>query len=133
MKKFALVVLALCALWLAPARAQQTGPIYCSQAQTQNGLTTITQVVPAPGVGQGRTLICGYTVSAAAASAITFQYGTGTNCGTGTTTFGPTIQLGATSTFGELDIFHGLETPPGQAVCATGSTAASVTIYYVQQ
>lgn len=126
-------LLALLALFGGNAEAQVTGPIYCG-AQATATVTTIGQVIAAPGTGSARTYICSWTVSAAAASVVTFQYGTGTNCGTGTTTFGPSLNVAAAATIVEgADTFHGFVTPPGQAVCATGTTAAIVTLYYIQQ
>lgn len=127
-------LLALFALLDSPAHAQVvTGPIYCNNMATAStGVATETQIIPAPGTGSARTYICGYTISAAAATNVTFQYGTGTNCATGSTNFGPTIVFAAAGTFNELDVFHGMVAPSGSAVCATGSAAATVTIYYVQ-
>ena len=138
MKKIALVVLTLCALWLAPVHAQQTGPIYCGASATATVGAAIGQVVPAPGTGSAKIYICSFTITntGATVNTVTFQYGTGTNCGTGTTTFGPTIDVAATSTFTEgADTFHGFVTPiGGQAVCVTPNVASAVvTIYYVQQ
>lgn len=128
-------LVALFALFGSNAEAQQTGPIYCGASVTQTVGAAIGQVVAAPGTGSAKVYICSYTIanSNAAANTVTFQYGTGTNCGTGTTTFGPTVIIAATSTFTEgADTWHGFVTPVGgQAVCVTPSVASAiVTIYY---
>lgn len=128
MKKLILSLAVWCGL--AGAAAAQ---VNCTQAATASG-TTIFQVIAAPAAGTSRIYVCGYTVSAAAASAITFSYGTGAACVGGTTAIGPTIQLAATSTFSDTSpFFRGFFVPASQGLCATASTAASVTIYYVQQ
>jgi hypothetical protein len=131
-------ILIAAAVWLfecAGALAQQTGPIYCGQQATQSAVTTKATVVSGPAAGSGRTYICGYTVSAVAASVITFQTGTGGNCATGSTATGPTIQLAATSSFTDSSpAFRGWLVPPnGGDLCATATSTASVTVYYAQQ
>lgn len=114
------------------ARAQQIGPIYCSQmASAASGFTTKAAVLPVPGVASLKTFVCGWTVSALAASVVTFQYGTGTACATGSTAIGPTIQLGATSTYDDgSSVFRGFLVPAGQGLCATATAAANATVYY---
>lgn len=114
------------------ARAQQMGPVYCSQmAVAPTGFTTKAAVLPVPGVASLRTFVCGMTVSALAASVVTFQYGTGTACATGSTAIGPTIQLGATSTYDDgAALFRGFLVPAGQGLCVTATAAANATIYY---
>jgi hypothetical protein len=123
------------AFWPSHSHAQQTGPIYCSQQATSPaGFTTKVQVVAPPGTGSADIWICGYTVSAVAASVVTFQTGTGTNCATNSQAIGPTIQLGATSTFGDTSsTFRGFLIQNPNALCATASTAANITVYYQLQ
>jgi hypothetical protein len=128
------VIASLIALGVAQhreAKAQQ-GPIYCDhQATSAAGFTTIVQIVPAPATGSARILVCGYTVSAATASVVTFQSGTGTNCGTGTAAVGPTIQLGVTSTYGENPgTYQGFSVPASNALCATATSAANISVYW---
>lgn len=117
------------------ARAQQTGPIYCSQmAVAAANFTTKTALTPVPGSASLRTYVCGFTVSAVGASIITFQYGTGSACATGSTAIGPTIQLGATSTYDDgVGIFRGFVVPAGQGLCATATAAANAVVYYALQ
>ena len=131
----ALVTYALAVLMLAApreARAQQ-GPIYCQQAAALAGFTTLAQLIAVPS-GSARIFICGWVASSLTASAITFSYGTGTNCGTGTTATGPTIETAATDT--KVDAspnYRGWLVPPGQALCVAGSAAANIHLYYTQQ
>lgn len=119
---------------IVPAKAQQLGPIYCSQmAVSAAGFTTKTALTPVPGSASLRTFVCGFTVSALAASVVTFQYGTGTACATGSTAIGPTIQLGATSTYDDGSVFRGFVVPAGQGLCATATAAANAAVYYSLQ
>lgn len=140
MKRFGVAV----AVWLigcAAALAQQTGPIYCgASVSVALGAATLTTVVPAPAGGSAKFYLCGYSVSAVAASVVTFSYGTGTNCGTTNVAFGPTIQLGATSTnVDSSPMYRGFLSPPAgisltqQNLCATATTAGNITVYYAQQ
>jgi hypothetical protein len=129
---FALLV----ALWGAPAKAQIAGPVYCNQMATAVlPLATKTQVVAAIPSGTSQIYVCGYTVTAvAAASTITFQYGTGTNCATGSTAIGPLVSLSNTGVSVAADnspTFRGLIVPDPNALCATAATAAAnITIFY---
>lgn len=117
-----------------PTRAQQLGPVYCSQmAVSGTGFTTKAQIVAAP-ASPNRIFVCGMTVSALAASVVTFQRGTGTDCATASTAIGPTIQLGATSTYDDgASSFRGFLVPAGTALCATATAAANAVIYYMVQ
>jgi hypothetical protein len=129
--------LALCTF---TQRAHAQMATFCTQqAISTSGFTTKVQIIPAATTGSAQIYICGYTVSAVAASVVTFQAGTGTNCGTTSANIGPKIQLGATSTFGDVSnnwrgflvptvITAGVVTP--QALCVTASAAADMVVYY---
>lgn len=123
------------ALWAAPAFGQAGGQ-KCDLAATA-AVTTLATVIAGPPSGNAKIRVCGFVVSAAAASQITWSYGTGTNCATTSVAFGPVLQLGATSTVIDASSeFRGFVVPPstitltGQNLCATATSAASITVYY---
>jgi hypothetical protein len=123
------------AFWPIHGHAQQLGPIYCSQqAAAAAGFTTKTQVVAPAATGTARIFVCGYVASAALTGNITFQTGTGSNCATNSQAIGPTIQLPATGTFTDgSGVFRGFLVTNPNALCATASTAANLTIYFELQ
>lgn len=130
------MILIAAVIWFAGgAHAQQQGPIYCSQMATStSGFTTKVEIIPAPGTGTSRIFICGYAVSAALTSVITFQTGTGANCATGSTAIGPTIQLPATGAFGEdSQVFRGFQVANPLALCVTATAAANMVVYFERQ
>lgn len=123
------------ALWAAPAFGQAGGQPCDLTASAV--VTTLATVIPAPTSGSAKIRICGYAVSSAAASQITWSYGTGANCGTTNVAFGGLLQLGATSTvIDSSPFFRGFVVPPSnitltnQQLCATATSNASITIYY---
>lgn len=122
--------LGLTFLWLSPAEAQQTGPIYCGNAGTAAaGFTTITTAVAAPATGSAKIYVCGWVASAVAASVVTFQ--SSTNACVSGAAIGPTIQLGTTSTAVDgSPEFRGFVVPAGSALCVTATAAANITVYY---
>lgn len=125
------------ALIVAPSKAQIAPGTACGQSvSVALGAATLTTVIPAPAAGNARFFVCGYSVSSVAASVVTFSYGTGTNCGTTNAAAGPTIQLKATDTNVDSSAWYrGFPVPPAppQNLCATATTAANITVYYIQQ
>lgn len=132
---FVATMLAVLITTPTPSRAQQVGPVYCSQmAVSATGFTTKVQVVAPAAGGSARIFVCGATISAVAASVVTFQYGTGSNCASGSTAIGPTIQLGATSTYDDgAAVWRGFLVPNPNALCMTATAAANAAIYYSLQ
>ena len=95
-----------------------------STAISQNSASAV-QVIPA---SAGLvTYVNGYTVGAASAVGLTWEYGTGTNCGTGTTVLSGAIPLAATSPIspsaGNSPV---LVVPAGNALCALTSSAVQI-------
>jgi hypothetical protein len=121
-------------LWPARGHAQQ---IACDQ-QASTLLTpagTKLQVVPAPGVGTANIYVCGYVISSAGTSTVTFQAGTGTNCGTTSAAIGPTVIVTAGISFAEdTPTYRGFLVGNPNELCATATTtAANITVYYHTQ
>lgn len=144
-------LVALFALFGSNAEAQQTGPIYCNQTATVSATAAATSpfipVVPAgstvpsstapPSGGSARTYICSITIVAASTppTSIALEYGTGATC-TNPTVFTPSFAFAASAIYADgHDIFLGVVTAPGAAVCAvtTGTGTAVAQIYYAQQ
>ncbi len=133
------LALLLFALALLPARAHaQAGGQPCDLAATAAlAQTTLTTVITGPAAGTAKIRVCGYVASAVAASVITLSYGTGANCGTTNVAMGTALQLASTTTvIDSSPAFRGFVVPPagitltGQNLCASATTAASITVYY---
>lgn len=102
----------------SPAHAQQFGPRYCSQMASFT--TAVVSAVVAPESGSDGLFICGYTMSSAAASVVTFS-----NCIAGTTI--AITQLGTTTT---VTRGFGPNIPAGDALCISATTAVNLAVYY---
>jgi hypothetical protein len=125
------LAVAILLLGTGTAYAQQ---LPCDQQATLTGFTTKATVIAAPGVGTSNIYICGYVASAALASIVTFQQGTGAACVTTSAAVGPTIQLAATTTFSDnSDVFRGFLVANPNGLCVTATSAANITIYYHRQ
>lgn len=114
-----------------PAKAQQTGSVYCSQSAIFDGTGQNRVII---GVNANRIFICGYDVTSPTAQIVQLKTGTGSNCGTGTANLSPAWNIGVgTSNFG-FGNFAGIgPVPPLIDVCFTSAATAEITIYYSQQ
>jgi hypothetical protein len=119
------------AVYIRDAHAQGTGPVYCGQQATLIGFTTKATVIAAPAGGTAQIYICGYSVSAVAASVVTFQAGTGAACATTSAATGNTIELGVTSTvIDSSPVWRGWALGAGNELCVTGTTTSNIQVYY---
>ena len=131
MRLFLVACLLTGAAW---GQQQLPVPTMCnSSAQLQMTTATTTQIVALAAGAKVR--ICAYAIQGSTTSTATtlkLVYGTGTACATGTTALTPAWNMPATSTslpfqegtgVGEL-----MQTPAGNALCATSSAAGTVNI-----
>ena len=126
-------------VFLRPAEAQVVGPpaVFCNAIFTQSAvggpLAQTRIIAAAPGKS---TSVCGWNISntGGASATVTFQTGTGTNCGTNTVNTG----LGVTVPNGQSNIDHiptvfesgGVNIDLCWTITGTGTINA--TIYYGQ-
>ncbi len=134
---YGLALIALAAVVISqqppPARAQQVGPIYCSQSAFVSGTGRLKVITGTQG---NKIYICGYDTSASAAATIQLKSGAGANC-----TSAPVVNLtpnwdlvAGVSNFGSGN-FAGIgPVPPLLDVCVDFlATTGSIEIYYSQQ
>lgn len=129
---FALLLVALCLLPVSGAQAQQT---FASCSQTVNiSAVAAATVIAVPSVN-GRVIVCGLTIGAAAALTLTITEGTGTTCGTGTTTIGTYTYAAAAAPAVVIASPGGLVTNVrGDNLCITPSASnvsGSITFGYI--
>jgi hypothetical protein len=127
------LALALGVLASGPAQPQIGGVGGAGCGQTFQGTVgALAQIVAAGATGQ-RVLVCGYEVTAGAATG-TFQleYGTGTNCGTGTTALTPAYTLGINGVLVSRSPVAQMQTPANNALCwvSTGTGPVVATVYF---
>ena len=126
-------IVALALSVCAPAHAQMTGPIYCSQSASLDVAAGTNRILIA---GSSPIFICGMDVSNSAAGTIQIKTGTGSNCGTGTANVTPAFSFVAgPSKFGWGN-FVGLGVgATGLDICMTTTGAANtqIEIYFARQ
>jgi hypothetical protein len=137
MRKLILTCGLLLALLPAPAPAQEVGPspVYCNNTfavSGQSGPVAQTRIVQNP--GNAVISLCGWNISntGGAAVTITFQGGTGSNCGTNTAT----ANMAVTVSNGAQNIDHdpvaSRSMAQGQDLCwtITGTGNVNAIIFY---
>lgn len=135
MRRFAILLVLVLGLMTAVGHAQQ---IYyqtsCNHSVTIQMTTATTTQLVALAAGQ-QVRVCAYAIQGSlsvTATTISLVYGTGAACATGTTALTPAWALPASSTalpFREGDgIGELMQTPAGNALCATNSAAGTVNI-----
>ena len=132
-----LILPLLLPLWQSPAFAQVTGPppVFCNHTYAVSALSgPVAQSRIVQNSGNATISVCGWNIAntGGASVTLTFQAGTGTNCGTGTTNPG----LGITVSNGAQNIDHisvAIDSlPQGTDLCwtITGTGNINGTIYY---
>lgn len=134
----ALIFAGLALALLAPAHAQQTADIYCSQqAQYDASTSGSTRIFTANATSPRQVYVCGFLINVGAvATNVQLNYGTGTNCGTGTTAVTPNWVLPAAGQIAdEQGVFHGMQVPAGKDICISTSAGNPVQaiLYYTYQ
>ena len=142
MKKFIMVVGALCALaslpTALPVAAQGVGPpvVSCNKAfQLAAGATSITAIVPSGGTPTSPKTItwCGWTiVGGAAAATIQLSYGTGTNCNGGNVVITPAVAIPINAVLVDHQNWGFASMPQNNDLCLqiVGTGPLSVMVYY---
>jgi len=117
-----------------PAKAQQTGSVYCSQSAFFDGAAGNAKLVDG---GTSSIVICGYDVSASAAGTIQLKTGTpGNNCAAPTGNITPNWNLVAgVANFGAGNFVGIGPVPRNTDICVTTATAptSQIHLYYARQ
>lgn len=104
------------------AQAQITGQVTCSSMQT-TAVSTTSVLVASAGITDG-VQVCGVVASAAAASVVTLS-----SCATGNPLTVIQLAAGTTKQVGN-GVYRGFSVPSNDALCASATTAANITVSY---
>ena len=133
----ALATLLVGVLWQSPAFSQEIGPspIYCNAVYSVTNLSgPVAQTRIVQNTGNRTISLCGWNVtnSGGASATISFQAGTGTNCGTNTITSAVAIFVNNATQNIDHDPVSSASMPQGYDLCwtITGTGNVNANIYY---
>ena len=133
----ALATLLVGVLWQSLAFAQEIGPspIYCNSTYSVSGQSgPIARTTIVANNGNQTISMCGWNISNTGGAAVTmsFQAGTGTNCGTNTVTSAVAIFVNNATQNIDHDPVSSASMPQGYDLCwtITGTGNVNANIYY---
>lgn len=120
--------------WPTDDAEAQVGPpnqVLCNGVPLQPvaDIVTGTSAKLVPEVTGKIPFICGWHVTAVAASTFKFSYGTGANCATGNVQFTPTFNVSANAPSSDHVEFAHISVPVSQGVCVTVGGTGPVQAY----
>jgi hypothetical protein len=132
-----LLILGLSALAVAPAGADpvsQSATYACVHSAQYAGTAGTSRLVA--GGAASQIYVCGFTVTASAASTFQLEYGTGTNCASVGATITPAFNLPANGSLVDHQTYYaGIPpVPAGSDLCVIvgGTGPAPMIVYYSQ-